>query len=150
MFCDTTKTGKVRNELYRSLNAIVVQLKNCPFGVNTTTELKTVATHKVQLQSVLSKYNSEILKWRHCTYIFFWSFLRHSLSDFCHCCIRSTICHYDLYSQTVRLKQAMGKRTLFCSNAAFRILHKDLRAFIVAGEINLPQNLCCARLSICI
>jgi len=29
---------------YRSLNAIVVQLKNCPFGVNTTVELKNMTT----------------------------------------------------------------------------------------------------------
>ena len=30
--------------LYRSLNAIVAQSKNCPFGVNTTTELKNITT----------------------------------------------------------------------------------------------------------
>jgi hypothetical protein len=48
-------TGNARKELdglqmtldariYRSLNAVVAQSKNCPFGVNTTIELKNITT----------------------------------------------------------------------------------------------------------
>jgi len=48
-------TGNGRKELdamqmalnartYRSLNAVVAQSKNCPFGVNTTIELKNITT----------------------------------------------------------------------------------------------------------
>jgi hypothetical protein len=31
-------------ETYRTLNATLAQLKNCPFGVNTTIELKNITT----------------------------------------------------------------------------------------------------------
>jgi hypothetical protein len=37
------------------------------------------------------------------------------------------ICHYDLFSQIVRIKKAMSKRTFFCFNAASDTLHEDLR-----------------------
>jgi len=34
----------VMPKTYRSLNVIVAQSKNCPFGVNTTIELKNITT----------------------------------------------------------------------------------------------------------
>ena len=54
---------------YRFLKAIAKQLKNCPFGVNTTTELKTIKTTnnkqtnkiKVSTLKAIPKYYNEIL-----------------------------------------------------------------------------------------
>jgi hypothetical protein len=41
----------------------------------------------------------------------------------------TTICHYALFSQTVRLKKAISKRIFFCFIAASKILYEDLRRF---------------------
>ena len=81
---------------YHSLNAIVVQLKNCPFWVNSTIELKPMTTdnsnkQKIQLNPILSKQFNNI-KWRYtCNYIFFCSFLRHIFFELCHDCIHWSI-----------------------------------------------------------
>ena len=39
------------------------------------------------------------------------------------------ICHYDLFSQIIRPKKAVSKRTFFCFNAASGTLHENLRTF---------------------
>jgi hypothetical protein len=39
------------------------------------------------------------------------------------------LCHYYLFSQTVLLKKAMCKRTLFCFNAASDTSHEDTHTF---------------------
>ena len=39
------------------------------------------------------------------------------------------ICHYDPFSQIIRPKKAVSKRTFFCFNAASGTLHEDLRTF---------------------
>jgi hypothetical protein len=44
-----TKLRKEILKLYRSLNAIVTQSKNCPFGVNTTIELNNIITTSVNI-----------------------------------------------------------------------------------------------------
>jgi hypothetical protein len=36
-------------------------------------------------------------------------------------------CHYDLFSQILRLKKSMSKQTFFCFTAATGILHEHLR-----------------------
>jgi hypothetical protein len=41
----------------------------------------------------------------------------------------TTICHYALFSQTVRLQKAMSKRTFFCFIAASDTSNADLRIF---------------------
>jgi hypothetical protein len=46
--------------------------------------------------------------------------------------------HCDLYSQTVRLKRAMSKRTVFCFSAAPGTLRVR---FTFAGNTHLPQTL---------
>jgi hypothetical protein len=47
-----------RKIVCRSLNAIVTQLKNCPFCVNTTIELKTIKTTNNNKQKNSSKVNT--------------------------------------------------------------------------------------------
>jgi hypothetical protein len=39
------------------------------------------------------------------------------------------MCHYDLFSQIVRLKKATSKGTFFCFSAASGTLREDLRTF---------------------
>jgi hypothetical protein len=61
---------------YCSLNALVAQLKNCPFQVNIAIELKTITTNnnnnEINLKSLFSR-QFQILKWRHIyKYIFFY------------------------------------------------------------------------------
>jgi hypothetical protein len=46
---------------YRFLKAIAKQLKNCPFGVNTTTELKTIKTTNNK-QKKISQYSQSYSK----------------------------------------------------------------------------------------
>ena len=48
------------------------------------------------------------------------------------------VCHFDLSSQIARLKGAMGKKTVFCSNAVH--INNYVR-FIVDGDINLHKRI---------
>jgi hypothetical protein len=62
--------------------------------------------------------------------------------------LRNDLCRYDLYSQIVRLKKAMSKRTFFCFNAASGTLHEDLRMFYCCWRHKFAIKHCCATLSI--
>jgi hypothetical protein len=57
------------------------------------------------------------------------------------------ICHYDLLSQTVRLKKAVSKWTFFYSMQHRTLYMKTCARFIVTGYINLPQKHCCSTLN---
>jgi hypothetical protein len=48
------------------------------------------------------------------------------------------ICHYDLFSQNLRLKKAKGKQIFFFLMQFWELLMKACVCFIAAGNINFP------------
>ena len=49
--------------------------------------------------------------------------------------------HYDLLSQTVRLKKAVSRRTLFCFSAASGTLREDIHTFYCCWRQQLSWNI---------
>jgi hypothetical protein len=54
------------------------------------------------------------------------------------------ICHFDLFSQIVRLKKTTNKRTTFCCNAALGTLYVDQRNFYCCrtNKVTIKVLLC--------
>jgi hypothetical protein len=110
-----------------SLNAIVARLKNYPFLVNTTIELKTITTsnNKIWLKAIFSKKLQNI-KWRHsCKYVFLCSHIwRPKCFSLRHFCAMKT--YFDVSLTTficeVRIFKTSRESTLQVLTRSYKLL----------------------------